>query len=77
MTEDRGQKSEDGGQKSVDRRQKSEDRVWKWEVGMRPPARRGHRGLRPEGKSGKFRFRTPNSEFALSSIFFPSNYSKQ
>jgi hypothetical protein len=23
------------------------------EVGMRPPARRGHRGLRPGGKAGK------------------------
>jgi hypothetical protein len=25
--------------------------VWKVALGMRPPARRGHRGLRPGGKS--------------------------
>ena len=29
---------------------RKEDRVLKSEVGMRPPARRGNRGLRPGGK---------------------------
>ena len=31
----------------------AEDRIKKWEVGMRPPARKGHRGLRPGGKGEK------------------------
>jgi hypothetical protein len=42
MTEDRGQRAEGRGQ-----------RLLNSEVGMRPPARRGNRGLRPGGKSEK------------------------
>jgi hypothetical protein len=36
--------------------QKTEDREKDVEVGMRPPARRGHRGLRPGGKAEFFDF---------------------
>jgi len=47
MAEDRGQRADDRGQISENRGQRSELS----EVGMRPPARRGHRGLRPGGNA--------------------------
>jgi hypothetical protein len=35
------------------RSKESAERLWNSEGGMRPPARRGHRGLRPGGKAEK------------------------
>jgi hypothetical protein len=60
-TEDRGQRTDDRRQRTEGRGQMTDDRRqgclnsewgsdWKVEVGMRPPARRSHRGLRPGGK---------------------------
>ena len=53
-TEGSGQRTEDRGLKTGDRGQRTEDggqRRLNSEFGMRPPARRGHRGLRPGGNA--------------------------
>ncbi len=69
MTEDRRQMTEDRGQKTEEQECGSrnaecgieEHRTEEQECGMRPPARRGHRGLRPGGngkaKGRSFRMR--------------------
>ena len=60
-SEDRKQMADDGRKRTEGRGQRTDDRRqgclnsewgsdWKVEVGMRPPARRSHRGLRPGGK---------------------------
>jgi len=53
-TESRGQRTEDRGLKTGYRGQRTEDggqRRLNSEFGMRPPAHRGHRGLRPGGNA--------------------------